>query len=519
MIRALLYSFLIMIFFGFLLLSGLFGQEQGRIAAKRISDFFKWRSATPVSLVSSTDEATRKFTQDYQKIQVLRQMTLERNEQALKELGIVYDETRKNLKELLLKMEELSDENRKELMNAFTALHQERTKLVEAIILDQQIMINLNEQMEQQLQMISQWLNQKADEKAGPSMQDMKTMRQYEALRANLGKFNEQSAYLDATRILFLRKSKDWIDRLAQTNKELENNFRELLYQIELSTSDQGTELWEKYQRLETEQRELVGNLRTNEDYISENQSKVVKGITVISEAVQYSSETQLKRFRDNYVMMESRRREMLRGMQQSQQAFLSTRPSMAKMMEDNRFKMETLREQARHVSSQYEQMEEYRRSASNMLNSMNRELKDKNALVSQQNKDIIQRSQDRVSEFMTHMDSARNNIDDLIKNGAQTVLADSPAMHQLKSLQEKNVSFLASIRRNEEQMRTLRDQTERDQSESMEVKKDANKRNAEMMRAAKERTEDQQRIAAEKVQYQLQQIKDKQMDQKWNVK
>lgn len=149
----------------------------------------------------------------------------------------------------------------------------------------------------------------------------------------------------------------------------------------------------------------------------------------------------------------------------------------------------------------------------------MNRELKDKNALVSQQNKDIIQRSQDRVSEFMTHMDSARNNIDDLIKNGAQTVLADSPAMHQLKSLQEKNVSFLASIRRNEEQMRTLRDQTERDQSESMEVKKDANKRNAERRRGRPKNALKISKNRREKVQYQLQQIKDKQMDQKWNVK
>lgn len=236
-------------------------------------------------------------------------------------------------------------------MNAFTALHQERTKLVEAIILDQQIMINLNEQMEQQLQMISQWLNQKADEKAGPSMQDMKTMRQYEALRANLGKFNEQSAYLDATRILFLKeKAKIGLIVWPRPTRNLKIIFVNCFIRLSFQHPTRALSFGRSINVLRPNNGELVGNLRTNEDYISENQSKVVKGITVISEAVQYSSETQLKRFRDNYVMMESRRREMLRGMQQSQQAFLSTRPSMAKMMEDNRFKMETLREQARHV-------------------------------------------------------------------------------------------------------------------------------------------------------------------------
>lgn len=515
MIRSLLYSFVILIFFAFLLLSGLFGPEQARFAAQKLSDFFNWRPPKESSLVDDTHDSIRKFNENYSKVRVLREMTLERNQQRFKELESVYEQTRTSLKELLFQMGQLNVSDREELFAEFTRLHNERAGLVESIIKDQQIMINLNEQMENELQAMSLWLNQKAQNSSTPSNLDVMRMRQYEALRSQLQAFNEQSSGLDSMRILFMTKSKESVGRLAQTNIELENHFRELLAQVELSTSDQSDGLWDKYQRLESEQRDLVASLRSNEEFISTNQGEVMGGIMTISKTVEYSSDTQMERFRDNFVQMEERRRELLKNMGQRQQQFLSTRPSMQRMMEDNRYRMENMRQQARQIADQYESMEDYRKSATSMLRNMASELKDKNQFATQQVEDVMEKSRDHIQQFVTQMESAQTRINDFIKHGSQTVLADSPSMHRLKDMQEKNKTLLGDLKSNENQIRSLRDQVERDQAAMMQNKADVSRSNAEMMKNVRQRTDDQKRIMKEKIDDQMQRLKDQRMNQK----
>lgn len=515
MIRSILYSLLILIFFAFLLLFGLLGPEQGRKGVQIISDFFNLRPPKASSLVDDTQQSISKFNESYKKVHILREMTLERSQQTFKDLEVIYGQTRASLKELLFEMGRLTVSERAELFNEFTRLHNERAGLVESIIRDQMTMINLNDQMESELQSVSQWLNQKALASSSPSTLDVMKMRQYETLRAQLKIFNEKSSGLDSMRILFLKKSKDSVDRLAQTNKELEVHFRELLAQVELSTSAQSPGLWDRYQRLETEQRELVSSLRTNEEYISTNQSEVINGILVISKTVEYSSDTQMERFRDNFTQMEERRRELLKNMSQRQQLFLSTRPSMQRMMEDNRYRMETMREQARQISDQYERMEEYRKSTTAMLSNMASELKDKNQFASQQVEDVMEKSRDHIQQFVSQMDSAQTRMNDLIKHGSQTVLSDSPSMHRLKEMQEKNRALLDNIKTNEEQLRTLRDQVKRDQTALSQMRADTRRTNAQMMEDVNQRTEDQKRIMSEKIDDQLQRLKDQRMNQK----
>lgn len=515
MIRSLLYSFLILIFFAFLLLSGLLGPQEGRKVFMKISDFFNWRPPKVSSLVDGTQESIKRFNESYKKVHILREMTLERSQQTFKDLELIYGQTRASLKELLFEMGRLTVSERAELFNVFTRLHNERSALVEAIIRDQMIMINLNDQMESELQSVSQWLNQKAQESSTPSTLDVMKMRQYESLRAQLKIFNEQTSGLDSMRILFLKKSKDSVDRLAHTNKELEVHFRELLAQVELSTSAQSPELWDQYQRLETEQRELVANLRSNEEYISTNQSEVINGILVISKTVEYSSDTQMERFRDNFAQMEERRRELLKNVSRHQQLFLSTRPSMQRMMDDNRYRMETMREKARQISDQYERMEEYRRSTTAMLSTMASELKDKNQFASQQVEDVMERSRDHIQQFVSQMDSAQTRINDFIKHGSQTVLSDSPSMHRLKDMQEKNRALLQDIKTNEQHLRALSDQVKRDQAALSQIRAETRRTNAQIMDDVKQRTEDQQRIMSEKIDDQLRRLKDHRLNQK----
>lgn len=520
MIRAILYTLLIMSFFCFLLVSGLLAPDQGKIAIQRFVNFINWKPVeTNESLLKDTDESIKEFNQSYAKIQSLREMTLARNQQTFKDLEVIYEQTRKSLKELLFDMGQLSVTERSDLFAKFSVLHAQRAQLVEVIIRDQQVMINLNEQMDHELQAMSQWLNQKALDETAPTANDMMKMRQYESLRSNLKAFNEQSSHLDSMRILFMKKSKESIERLAETNKELENHFRELLSQVEISTSEQSPGIWNNYQHLEAEQRELVANLRSTEEFITANQGQLIAGITVISETVQYSSDTQLQRFKDNYDRMDDQRRELLKNMNQRQQTFLTTRPTMKQMMEDSRYRTEIMRQQARQISDQYQQMEEYRKSTTATLQSMTRELKDKGQFTSQQIEGVMDRSREHIEQFMAHMDSAQSNIKDFIKSNEQVITDGNSSMQRLKDLQQKSSALMDNLKNNEDQMRSLREQAKRDQVSMVQTKNEINRNNAELMKTVKERTDDQKRIMAEKIQDQMQQFKDQQMNQKLNSK
>ena len=348
MIRALLYSFLILAFLGLVLFTALVGPEQGKSAFQSFMKFMNWKPPKASDgLLTDTQVSIKKFNESYSKVNTLRQMTLVRSVQAFEDLEEIYKQTRANLKSLLLGMGQLSVTERIELFQKFSALHSARAQLVEVLIRDQQIMINLNEQMDQQLQVMSMWLNEKSQEAPAPTIKDVMRMQQYENLREHLHSFNERSSTLDSMRILFMKKSKESIERLAETNKELENRFRELLSQVELSTYEQSPELWQNYQKLEAEQRELVANLKTTEDYISSNQDQLIAGVTVIAESVEYTSDSQMQRFRDNYHMMEDQRRELLKNMNQNQQVFLDSKPTRKQLAQDSRYRMESMREQA----------------------------------------------------------------------------------------------------------------------------------------------------------------------------
>lgn len=520
MLRTLLYTILIMAFLGLLLTFGLFAPDQGKIVVRKIVGFISWKSPKPSEgLLGETEESIKKFNESYRKVQALRHMTLTRSGQTFKDLDEIYKQTRENLSQLLLGMDQLSVTERKELFDKFTVLHNQRAKLVEAIIHDQLIMINLNEQMDQELQAISRWLIEKSDDPVAPTTQDVVRMKQYENLRANLTAFNEHTSRLDSMRLLFTKKSKESVGRLAETNRELENHFRELLAQVELSTPEQSLGLWKEYQRLEAEQRELVDHLRSNEEFISANQGQVIAGVSSISKSIEYRTDTQLQRFRDNFILMESRRRELLKNMNQKQQAFMDSQPTMQQMMQDSRYRMEAMREQARQISSQYEQMEQFRKSNSSMIRSMTSEIKDTNEFASQKIEEVMEKSRDQMQSFMLQMDSAQRNVDDFIKTSAQTKLADHGSVSQLKNLQEKSRTLMDNLKKDQDQMRSLNDQASRDQQAIKEMKKDAHKINAELMKSARERTKDQQRIMSERVDDQMQRIKDAQMDRKWNLK
>lgn len=520
MIRTILYTLLIMTFFALLLFSGLVGPQQGKMVVQKFFSFINWRPAKAGDgLLMETEGNIKKFNESYRKLNTLRQMTLARSEQTYKDLDEIYKQTRENLRLLLLGMGQLSVTERLELFKKFSALHSARAQFVEVIIRDQQVMINLNEQMDQQLQAMSRWLNEKSQETPAPTQTDIMKMRQYESLRANLKVFNEQSSHLDSMRILFMKKNRESIERLAETNKELENRFRELLSQVELSTYEQSPELWKSYQRLEAEQRELVANLRSTEEFIGANQGQLVAGVTTISESVEYRSDSQLQRFKDNYAMMEDRRRELLKSMNQNQQVFLDSRPTRSQMLQDSRYRMENMREHARQISDQYEQLEENRKSVSSMIRSMTSEIKDKNEFASQQIEDAMERNRNHIQGFISQMDSAQGKINNFIKASQQTDLANSPAVRQLENLQEKSKSLLDSLKNNEEQLRSLQEQARRDQDSLKEMKKDVNKQNAELLRDVKERTQDQKRMMAERIKDQMQRIKDQQLDQKLNSK
>jgi hypothetical protein len=316
-----------------------------------------------------------------------------------------------------------------------------------------------------------------------------------------------------------MKKSKESIERLAETNKELENRFRELLAQVELSTYEQSPELWENYQRLEAEQRQLVDNLRTTEEFISANQNQLIAGVTVISETVEYRSDNQLQRFRDNYAMMEDQRRELLKNMHQNVKVFQDTKATRAQLLQDSRYRMESMREHASMIADQYEQLEENRKSASSMIRSMTREINDKNEFATQQAEDVMERNRNQIQTFLVQMDSAQGRINDFIKNSQQTELSDNPALAQLKNLQEKSKSLLDGLKNNEERLRSLQDQAKRDQDSIKEMKKDSNKKNAELLRDARERTQDQKRMMSEQIKDQIQRIKDIRMDQRWDSK
>ena len=75
------------------------------------------------------------------------------------------------------------------------------------------------------------------------------------------------------------------------------------------------------------------------------------------------------------------------------------------------------------------------------------------------------------------------------------------------------------NMKKNEEQLRSIRVQVQRDQNAMNQMKRDTNRSNAERMRSVQERTDDQMRVMSDRIKDQMQIIKDKQQSQKSNFK
>ena len=60
----------------------------------------------------------------------------------------------------------------------------------------------------------------------------------------------------------------------------------------------------------------------------------MLSNVNVLSQSIEYSSDTRLERFRDSFQRMEQQRREMLIAMNQRQQSFADSQTSLKQLME-----------------------------------------------------------------------------------------------------------------------------------------------------------------------------------------
>ena len=311
-----------------------------------------------------------------------------------------------------------------------------------------------------------------------------------------------------------MKKNKDTVDRLAATNVQLENRFREIVSQVENSTPANSAQLWDEYQKLEKEQKEMVAALNANEEFISDNHAKMLSGINELSQSIEYSSDTQLQRFRDSFQKMEKQRREMLIAMNQRQQSFADSQSSLKQLMENNEYKMEFMREQARTIADQYEQMEEYRKSTTSMLDSMTQELKDQTEQASRQTEDVLEKSKVRMNDFIRQMDFTQENMENFIQNGKMSALESRPQMQQLINLNEKIRVLKENVKQSEQKMRSVVSQLKSNQKSLSQASKDTRDNYAEKLKSIQERTEDQKRVFSERVKDQMQNLKARQEGQ-----
>jgi hypothetical protein len=514
MIQQVFYTLLIMSFLGSLLFFGLYAPPAGKKLVQSIANFLHWSPPKQEGPLSETEAAIKEFDSSFKTIRNLRSLVVTRNKQNTEELEAAYKDMRENLQQLLFEMDKQTVTNRTQLLSRFNDLHQLRQRLVQNIIDDERTLINLNDQMDRELRSISAWLSEKAADPSSRTKDEFTRGQQYENLLNDLKSFVNESNQLDVLRIVLMRKSTEFVDRLDETNKKLEESFTKFSAQLEIATADQADTLWAEYQRLEAEQREIVAGMKLNQDFIGENQMKLAAGISTIGQNIRYRSEDQMERFQQNYAQLEAKRAAALHSIQQQQQAIADSRPTIDALKESNEYRMQRVKEQTQQMLTQYEQLEDYRRSLTSTLESMTQELRDNDQIFSRQMEDMRSRLEQRantnrsayqgnisdvsqrIDDAMTRnmeqmemmrarMESAQDRLSNYVEKETEPIV-NSPYYIRIKELRERNKSTLELMRRGEDQLRNAQER----QRSSVSVLQDRlglSKGKMEQMRIAQE--------------------------------
>jgi hypothetical protein len=579
MLRQIFYTLLIMSFLGFLLFSGLHLPPAGKRIVQSITDFLQWRPQPKEGPLSETEATIKQFDSSFRSVRDLRTMVVDSNKKNAEQLDVTYKEMRENLKLLLADIDKQTVTNRARLFDQFKRLHQERRQLVENLIVGERSLINLNAQMDAQLREISSWLSQQAMQPHSPTSDEKTRGLQYENLLKDLKSFASESNQLDVMRILLMRKSTEFVDQLEGSNRNLETNFNSFSAQVEIATSEQAAGLWDEYERLEKEQRDIIKNMKVNQEFIGDNQQRIATGVQTIAKNIQYRSDTQLERFQQNYNELDAKRSAALNALQEHQKVLLEQKLTMQQIKETNEYRMENLKMRTNQLLTQYDRVEDYRRTLSSTLDSMSTELRDNDEFVSQRieqmreslkqrieaNKiasgsndisqridDAMSRNLDQMQQLRSRIESAHSNMESLNKDIGST-FASNPYYIRMKELQERNKTTLSLMQNGEDQLRSaqerqraaasaLKDRVntlksggglnrsgasnlratslpehQRATDSSLQERiKDAQTKNQDAARAVKERNEQQSRTQKDRIQDQMQRIRDQQQSRNY---
>jgi hypothetical protein len=564
MIQQAFYTLLIMAFLGVLLFTGLYGPPAGQKLVDSTMNFFKWTPPKQEGPLNETETTIKQFDSSFRNIRQLRTMVVKSNKENAEQLTQTYQEVRSNLKQLLADMDQQSPTNRADLMAKFDDLHQRRRQLVGNIISGERSLITLNDQMDEQLRTISGWLSQQAVETHTPGKDELTRGQQYENLLQDLKTFAKESHELDVVRILLMRKSQDYVNQLEANNQKLEEKFNKFSSQIEIATGDQAGALWGEYEALEKEQRQIVTDMKVNQEFIGDNQQRIATGVSAIARSIHYRTSDQVERFQQKYQQLQIQRTAALDVVEEHKKKFLDSRQAAQELKESNEFRMQKLREDTNQLLTQYERLDDYRRNLSSSLQEMTDEIRDNDELlsrqvedmrlqaqssgqdlseVSQRMSDAMNRNLDRMQQLRAQMESAQTRLRDLTQRDMPKPLTYNPYYIRLQELRDRNKTTLNLMQKNEDQLRNaqasqttyisiLKDRlkvlksggtpvsTANDRQSSLlasikESIADLTRRNADKARDIKEKTEEQNRAQKERVEDQMQRLRDQQQDRR----
>jgi hypothetical protein len=369
---------------------------------------------------------------------------------------------------------------------------------------------------------------------------------------------------LDVVRILLMRKSQDYVNQLEASNQKLEDKFNTFSSQVEIATTDQAGALWGEYDALEKEQRQLVTDMKVNQEFIGDNQQRIATGVSAIARSVHYRTSDQLERFQQKYQQLEVQRISAMDAIEGEKKKFVNGRLASQELKESNEFKMQRVREQTNQLLTQYERLDDYRRNLSSTVQSMTEEIRDNDDLLAQQVENMrlqaqssqqdlsevsqkiseaMNRNLDHMQQLRTQMESAQSRLSDMMQRDVPEPFSYNPYYIRLQELRDRNRTTLNLMQKNENTLRNaqssqttyvsmLRDRlkilksggtpvsTADDRQKSLvaSIKEridDLTRRNADTAKDIKEKTEEQNRSQHERVEDQMQRLRDQQQDRK----
>jgi hypothetical protein len=478
MIRQVLYTLLIMGALGLVLVFGLYGPPVGKNVVQSTREFLQWAPETAQGPLDETEAMIKQFTNSFRTVRDIRTMVVDRNKKSTQDLDVTYQEVRKNLKQLLFEMNMQSVSNRTKLLEQFGVLHHHRQQLVERLINDERTLIKLNDQMDTQLREISSWLSAQALKPPSPTLDEKARATQYENLLKDLQTFTNESNQLDVLRIVLMRKSQAFVDSLEVSNMKLEENFKTFSGQVQVATSEQGTALWEKYELLEKEQREIVQGMRLNQEFIGKNQQQIVTGVETVASNIRYRTDNQLERFQQNYEELEKKRAGALEELQAQQSIFMNERATMDEMKASNEYRAEMVKERTSQLLTQYERLEEYRRSMSSALEGMTEEIRDNEQFQNQRIEEMRLSLQEKIQSNKNTAEAldARQKMDDAIERNQDRIEQMKLSQSNRDPLDTSDASQKIddAMTRSQDQIQQLRDKMEATETKLKDmVKKD----------------------------------------------